>query len=247
MAEHKLPDDFAAQLRAARRRGAQRERWEPRAEAVAFDARARMVTLRMTTGVEVRLPVGQVAELAAGTDAELAQVALRPGGAAITCPPLDADLYVPGLLSDVLGLGEWWKRERAAEAGRVRTGAKAASSRENGRRGGRPARVADEPEPRGTVLVMVERPGGSLAVVAGAEYVVDPAGAATHRGRRVVALRYRGERDGRVEARFADSGRPLLVEPTSLVEPPGEPYVRPPTPLRAVAETRAPYGPEAKD
>jgi hypothetical protein len=244
MAEQKLPDDFLEQLEAATRRGAERAEWEPRASSAAFDAGAGALVIRMSTGVEVRVPMSRIEELKGATAGQLAQVELRPRGAALSWPSLDVDIYLPGLLADALGLTEWWKRQRAAEAGRARTEAKAASSRQNGLRGGRPPRSSGEPEPAGTALVSVRRPGGTMTIVAGREYLVDPASPATHRGRRVVALRYRGAADGRVEARFADTGRTALVHPELLLEAPAAEYRREAPPVRKVAEKRARYGPD---
>jgi hypothetical protein len=242
MAESKLPPDFEAQLEAATARGAERARWEPRAQAVRYEAGAGTLVVRMAAGPEVHLPVRDIEELRGGTPAELAQVALRPGGTALTCAPLDADIYLPGLIADALGLTEWWKRQRAAEAGRVSTEAKAASSRANGRRGGRPASVSGEPAPLGTVLVTVDTALGALPVRAGCEYEVGPEAPPSQRGRHAVALRYRGDRDGRLEARFTDTGRAGLVDPRTLREM--ELRARQPPPLFRVAEPRAVYGPE---
>jgi Protein of unknown function (DUF2442) len=242
MAEPKLPDDFLQQLAAARRRGREADRWEPRATHAAYDAATGAVVIRMRTGVEVRVPAAAIRELDGATPEHLAGVSLTPRGDAVCWRELDVDIYVPGLLSQVLGLDEWFRRERAAEAGRARTEAKAASSRENGRRGGRPPASTGEPEPAGTPLVRVERAGGPMTVVAGREYLVDPASQATHRGRRVVALRYRGAKDGRVEARFSDTGRAALIEPELLLEAPAADYGRPSAPVLKVAEPRAKYG-----
>jgi hypothetical protein len=240
MAESNLPPDFEAQLQAASARAAERSRWEPRAQSVRYDAFAHVLVVRMETGAEVHLPVQNVEELREAIPRELAQVALRPGGTVLTCPPADADIYLPALVADSLGLTEWWKRQRAADAGRVSTAAKAASSRQNGRRGGRPARVSGQPELPGTVLVTVSTPAGELAVRAGTEYEVSPDAPPAQRGRYVVALRFRGERDGRLEARFTDTGRPGLVDPRTLRElryPVRKPYG-----MLRVAEPHTPFG-----
>jgi hypothetical protein len=63
-------------------------------------------------------------------------------GLGLHWPRLDADLYVPALLHGVFGSKNWMARQLGAEGGRARTLAKAAASRENGRKGGRPKKAA---------------------------------------------------------------------------------------------------------
>jgi hypothetical protein len=52
-------------------------------------------------------------------------------------PKLDADVYVPALLQGVFGSKSWLAAQLGAAHGKVRSRAKAAASRENGRKGGR--------------------------------------------------------------------------------------------------------------
>ncbi|HET6762817.1 MAG TPA: DUF2442 domain-containing protein [Longimicrobiaceae bacterium] len=242
MAESKLPRDFEARLQAAAARSAERARWEPTATGVRYEAESGMLVVRMAAGPEVRLPVQDIRELREGTPRELAQVGLRPDGTVLTCAPLDADVYLPRLLADALGLTAWWNHHRAAEAGRVSTAAKTASSRANGRRGGRPAHVTGEPEEPGTLLVAVETARGTLEVRAGSNYRVGAAGAPAQRGRHVVAMRLRGERDGRIEARFTDTGLATLVDPAALEEEKADGWVHGTDGVLMVAEPREPFG-----
>jgi hypothetical protein len=65
----------------------------------------------------------------------------RRWGLGIRFPRLDADLYVPALLERVLGSKSWMAARLGAAGGQVRGGAKAAASRDNGRRGGTPRKV----------------------------------------------------------------------------------------------------------
>jgi hypothetical protein len=48
---------------------------------------------------------------------------------------------VPALLEGVLGSKRWMAAQLGAAGGRTRSAANAAASRENGKRGGRPAKV----------------------------------------------------------------------------------------------------------
>jgi hypothetical protein len=60
-----------------------------------------------------------------------------PPGFGLYFPTLDADLYMPALLQGVFGSERWMAARLGARGGQARTAAKAASSRKNGRLGGR--------------------------------------------------------------------------------------------------------------
>jgi hypothetical protein len=77
----------------------------------------------------------------ASTD-ELKPIEVEAFGLGIHFPKLDADLYVPALLEGVLGSKRWMAARLGAAGGRTRTPAKAAASRANGKRGGRPHKAA---------------------------------------------------------------------------------------------------------
>jgi hypothetical protein len=57
-------------------------------------------------------------------------------------PKLDADLYLPALLEGLLGSKRWMAARLGKHGGQARSAAKAAASRENGKRGGRPRKHA---------------------------------------------------------------------------------------------------------
>jgi len=76
------------------------------------------------------------------TPAELANIEISPLGTGLHWPDLDADLYVPGLLSGVFGSNRWMAAQLSAAGGRARSAAKTAAVRENGRKGGHPRKLA---------------------------------------------------------------------------------------------------------
>jgi len=51
---------------------------------------------------------------------------------------LDVDASVPGLLAGLFGTRAWLDRQRATRAGTTRSPARAAATRRNGAKGGRP-------------------------------------------------------------------------------------------------------------
>lgn len=72
----------------------------------------------------------------------MAKIEITPTGLGLHWPRLDADLYLPSLLKGVLGSPSWMAGLMGRMGGRVRSKAKAAAARANGRRGGRPRKAA---------------------------------------------------------------------------------------------------------
>jgi hypothetical protein len=127
------PEQFAA----ARARGEEHLRG-PRAESVHYDAGRDRVIVRLTTGVEIGFAPRDAEGLQHASRAELGEIEVEPFGLGIHFPRLDADFYVPALLEGVLGSKKWMAARLGVAGGRTRSAAKAAASRANGKRGGRP-------------------------------------------------------------------------------------------------------------
>jgi hypothetical protein len=132
------PDEFAA----ATRRGAERRATEPFAVAARYDRRRDRVVVSLNTGVELAFPPHIAQGLEKAVPADLADVELSPSGFGIHFPKLDAHLYLPALLQGVFGSKAWTAAQLGAAGGRARSAAKAAAARVNGKRGGRPRKVA---------------------------------------------------------------------------------------------------------
>jgi hypothetical protein len=107
-----------------------------------YDRRRSRVVIALNTGIEVAFPTRLAEGLAGASPEHLADIEISAAGLGLHWPRLDADLYVPALLRGVFGSKSWMARELGAEGGRARTIAKVAASRENGRKGGRPKKVA---------------------------------------------------------------------------------------------------------
>ncbi len=125
-AETRLQDDMKAQPKAVRAR---------------YDRRVSRIVIGLDNGLELAFPPRLAEGLDHALPAELAEIEISPTGLGLYWPKLDADLYVPGLLAGVFGSKHWMAAQLGAAGGRVRSAAKSASSRENGRKGGRPRKA----------------------------------------------------------------------------------------------------------
>ena len=122
---------------AAKARGEARLRGQ-RAESAHYDAGRNRIIVRLTTGVELGFAPRNVEGLQHASADDLKVIEVEGFGLGIHFPKLDADLYAPALLQGVLGSKRWMAAQLGAAGGRARSAAKAAASRENGKRGGRP-------------------------------------------------------------------------------------------------------------
>lgn len=101
-------------------------------------SRPSRIIITLTDGIEMAFPVQLLEGLAGARSENLKKIEISPAGTGLYWPDLDVDLYVPGLLSGVLGSRKWMAALMGAAGGSVRSPAKTVSSRENGRKGGRP-------------------------------------------------------------------------------------------------------------
>lgn len=122
------------EFEAAKRRGFE-ERWLS-ATHVSYDAARSAVDLQLYSGVTVTIPRSFFAHIEHATAADLANVELSPAGWLIVFPALDADYSVAGLLREIFGLTAQQRR-----AGATKSPARAAASRANGKKGGRPKKA----------------------------------------------------------------------------------------------------------
>ena len=107
-----------------------------------YDQRTSRIVVKLNTDVQISFPARVAEGLADASPDELATIEITPSGLGLHWPRLDADLYVPGLLAGQFGSKRWMAAQLGAVGGRARSQAKAKSSRENGRKGGRPHKEA---------------------------------------------------------------------------------------------------------
>lgn len=129
------------EFEAAKRRGDQKMRG-PRAESAHYDAGRNRIIVRLNSGIEIGFAPSEVEGLQNASAEALKAIEIQEFGLGIHFPTLDADLYLPALLDGVLGSKRWMAAQLGAAGGRVRSQAKSAASRRNGKQGGRPRKVA---------------------------------------------------------------------------------------------------------
>ena len=139
-----------AQIQRTRRETAQRDKTAPRARQACYIATEDKIAITLRDDMEIRIPVRRIQGLQQATPDQLANITLTASGNALHWEDLDVQMSVEGLMAGILGTQAWMKRlesapsvERAAaelgrRGGRVRSEAKAAAVRENGKKGGRP-------------------------------------------------------------------------------------------------------------
>ena len=146
------PDaEVERQYREAAEAGRLADETEPRALGARYDPETGRVEVELRDGCLFAFPAEMGQGLRGATPAELAEVEVTPSGYGLRWESLDVDLAVPSLLAGVFG-SRAWMRELGRAGGRRTSSAKAAASRENGKKGGRPrkdarqARLVAEPE-----------------------------------------------------------------------------------------------------
>ena len=125
------------QIPIARARDAHDRSTGRRAVSADYDRQTGRVMVELTSGFVLGFPARSIPQLAKATSDSLAAVEVSPGGSGLHWEELDVDLSVAALILSSIGRSEKM-RELARLAGRVTSRAKAAASRKNGVKGGRP-------------------------------------------------------------------------------------------------------------
>jgi hypothetical protein len=126
------------EVRRANARAARTHEAGPTAVSADYDQRRDRIVVKLSTGIEVGFSPRNAQGLETAKPTQLKAIEISPSGLGLHFPKLDADLYLPALLEGSLGSRRWMAANLGAQGGRVRTAAKAAASRQNGRLGGRP-------------------------------------------------------------------------------------------------------------
>lgn len=126
------------QIKAANERGRIFRETQPHASSARYDAKTGRVIVELTNGTTFAFPPHLVEGLHEASPAQIAAVEVSGAGFGLHWEALDLDYTVPGLVNGIFGTAKWM----AARAGRGTSAAKAAASRKNGSKGGRPRKTA---------------------------------------------------------------------------------------------------------
>ena len=118
-------------------RGSARRAAGPTASAAWCDTTRRLLLVVLEDGVALGVPLDRLAAVRDLPDRVLRRVRVAPSGALLLWDRPDVDVAVEELLAHALS-GPDWMRELARAAGKRRSDRKAAASRANGAKGGRP-------------------------------------------------------------------------------------------------------------
>lgn len=123
-------------------RGALRRKREAYAIATDFDPARRWIVITFNTGAAVTVPTDLIEGLTNADAAALANIQITPSGLGLHWPDLDVDIDLPALMAGVFGSRKWMASEFGAAGGRARTNSKITAAQENGKKGGRPRKIA---------------------------------------------------------------------------------------------------------
>ena len=122
----------------ANKRASERQDKTPTAVKAWYDRDRGQIVVDLSTDFSIMFKPKAAQELQHATPAQLAKIEITPSGFGLHFPSIDADIYLPGLLEGNLGSRHWMASQLGKAGGRVKTRAKVAASRKNGKLGGRP-------------------------------------------------------------------------------------------------------------
>ncbi len=132
-----VDEELSRSLRRVTQRSERAGAASARAVSARYDTRNARLVVELANGVVLMLPPQLLQGLWGASPSALAKVELTPRGSGLHWEALDVDLSVAGLALGVFG-SRTWMSELARHAGSRTSSRKAASSRENGKRGERP-------------------------------------------------------------------------------------------------------------
>lgn len=137
MAEADVTSKDRERYARARARGEARAQRPSAVVEAQYEPDADLLDLKFAGGGSMAIPRKAVPGLERATPSTIESVVVSPAGDALSWPALDVDIYVPGLVERVFGT-RLFAAATGRRGGRRRSKAKAATSKANGAKGGRP-------------------------------------------------------------------------------------------------------------
>jgi Protein of unknown function (DUF2442) len=132
------------EVEAASKRGLARLGKTPFAISARFDRKMSRVCVLLSTDLVIAFKPVDIEGLENATPTQLSVIVVSPNGLGLHFPAVDADVYLPGLLEGHFGSRKWMAARMGSAGGQVKSEAKSAASRSNGRLGGRPRKPAKD-------------------------------------------------------------------------------------------------------
>jgi hypothetical protein len=126
--------------RLAQEQGAETAK-RPAARGACYKPRTKRLEITLTNGISLLVPIAYIEGLHNATPADLREIQIFGLGSALVFPALDVVVSVHGLIDGVFG-SKAWMRAIGRSGGSVKSEAKSAAARENGKKGGRPRKAA---------------------------------------------------------------------------------------------------------
>ena len=106
-----------------------------------YQANEDLIVVQLEGGVVIGFPRAHLQGLESASPAELDDIELEGGVTGLFWPRLDVAHFLPGLIDGVFGTRKWMA-DLGRRGGAVKSERKSLAVRENGKKGGRPSKIA---------------------------------------------------------------------------------------------------------
>ena len=114
-----------------------------RAKSAYYDPNSGRIVIELRNGASFMFPPELVQGLTEASPDDLTAVEVTPSGEGLHWEKLDVDMSIPALMLGIFGTKNWMA-ELGSRGGSVTSNAKATAARQNGKRGGRPRKIAQK-------------------------------------------------------------------------------------------------------
>jgi len=137
-------EELDAQIVSAKAAAQEADTTESRAVSVRFDRSSELIVISLKNGAFFSFPPILAQGLGNATPEDLDDVWLDASGSSVHWDRLDADFNIAGLVAGIFGTKAWMS-QLGRKGGQTTSPAKTKSSRNNGKKGGRPKKITGEP------------------------------------------------------------------------------------------------------